>query len=285
MPPPTGYSNMIFQDTFTGTTLDLTKWNPALGANGGLWNNRGKLGKDPNGFPYTGNNTDANGISQSADSTLYAKSQISVNNGLSITAKPNANLNPGGIHYPYVSGALTTVTQPGSGPGVSAAFTLPKTGKWYVQARCKFSDMSHGIAPCIWFLPGPAGSSFNEMDFVQGCFAPQKTTNPALYNNYPCGAGYFLNNNDVCASVPNVGFDATTSFHVYGVEFNWATKTVTGYADGKVVWTCSPGTMPVQAYEIIINMQAWKPGQGWCTGVDGTTGGVMQVAEIQAYAA
>ena len=282
MPAPAGYTNMIFQDTFLGTALNLAKWNPAMGAEGGLWNNEGKLGKDPNGFPYTGPNTNSSGASESYDSELNCKSQIVVNNGCTITAQPNsANLNPGGIHYPYLAGAMTTVAPPGSGPGVTANFTLPTSGKWYVQIRCKMPDMSHGIAPGLWFMPGHSGGAVNEFDFIQGCFAPQMTSNAALYNYFPLAIDWD-NGPAAGTHVPNVGFDSTAAFHIYGVEVNWAAGTATGYVDGKSIYSASQLPTP-QAYEIIVNVQCWQAGLSWATGINGSSGS-WQIAEIQAYA-
>lgn len=278
MAAPSGYTNLVLHDTFAGTTLDLTKWSPALGANGDLWNNYGKLGNDPNGFPYTGYNTP-----DTTDSELYVPTpnkQITVNNGLTITATPNtARLNPGGVHYQYLSGALTSVAQPGHGPGESANFVLPQTGKQMVRINCKMPDMNRGIAPCMWFMPGNTGGNSNELDFLQGCF----TGSPGPQNNKPLGTGYFANGDKGQAS-PDVGFDSTAAFHVYGIEVSWVTQTITGYADHKVMWTYK-GTLSPQQYEIILNVQCWLPGQGWCTGVDGVTGGSWEIAEVQAWVA
>jgi hypothetical protein len=282
MPAPPGFTNLVFHDAFPGTSLNLAKWNPALGAQGGLWNNFSKLGKDPQGFPYTGPNTNSAGVSEGYDSELYAKSQIMVNNGLTIVAQPNtAKLAPGGILYPYLSGALTTVAFPGSGPGVTVDFTLPSTGKWYLQIRCKMPDMSNGIAPCLWFMPGASGGNVNEFDYIQGCFGPQATSNPALYNNFPLGIDFDNGPAPTAPPLVNVGFDSTQAFHMYGIEFNWDAGTVTGYVDGAVVYTHA--TPPPQSYEIILNVQCWMKGQTWCTGVTGSNSGSWQIAEIQAY--
>ena len=284
MATPAAYSSskMVFHDTFAGTSLDLTKWSPGQGANGILWNNLGKLGNDPNGFPYTGPNAPSN----TTDSQLYVptpNAQIVVNNGLMITAQPNtAPLNPGDVSYAYLSGCLTTVTKPGAGPGESANFVLPSTGKWYVQIRAKMPDMNHGIAPCLWFMPGHSGGNSNEIDFIQGGFTEGAS---APQNRKPIATGYFGDgSNPAGFSVPDVGFDATTAFHIYGIELNWNTSTITAHADGNVVWTYTIQTPLPQQYEIIINVQCWNPGQGWCTGVNGSSG-AYQIAEVQAYTA
>ena len=55
---PAGYTaqQMIFDDQFSGTSLDTTKWNTYLGAQGIVWNNRGHLPlpySGPNNTPFT----------------------------------------------------------------------------------------------------------------------------------------------------------------------------------------------------------------------------------------
>ena len=54
MSPPAGYTTqqMIFDDQFSGTSLDTTKWNTYLGAQGIAWNNYGRIA-----MPYSGPNT------------------------------------------------------------------------------------------------------------------------------------------------------------------------------------------------------------------------------------
>ncbi len=49
-----GYTTqqMIFDDQFSGTSLDTAKWNTYLGAQGIVWNDRGRLPS-----PYSGPNT------------------------------------------------------------------------------------------------------------------------------------------------------------------------------------------------------------------------------------
>jgi len=51
---PGGYSSrqLIFDDQFSGTGLDTTRWNTYIGAQGQIWNNFGHLPT-----PYSGPNT------------------------------------------------------------------------------------------------------------------------------------------------------------------------------------------------------------------------------------
>ena len=268
MPPPAGFTaaQMIFQDTFNGTSLNLAKWNPALGANNQLWNNEGKLGKDAQGFPYTGPNTPT-----TTESELCAKSQIAVNKGLTITTVPNPN-NVGGQGYQAITGNMITHTPPGSGPGVTAGFTLPSTGTWYVQIRCKCPNMAAGIQPALWFMPA-IGNAGTELDFLQGGLHPGGNA-----NNYPVGTGFVPS-----VATPNVGFDASAAFHVYGIKLVWG-GTVTCFADGTRVASFSAAGKTACGYEIILGSLAWLKGLSWAVGYGGGTS-QFQVAEIQAYSA
>ena len=284
---PSGFSTMIFQDTFQGTSLNLTKWMPGIGAGGTLWNNSGRMGYDANGYAYCGQNTtNTSGaavlVGGAYDSELYAYSQVTVNNGLTITCVPNSsNLAPGtGLIYPAISGAITTYNEPYSTNGTptasTAAMALPSTGKWYVQLRAKLPDMSAGIGPNVYFLPGASGGNSNELDFIQGCFG---LTNS---NYYPFSTGYFVSGTDNSHTTPSVGVDVTQAFHIYGCEVNWDAGTITEYFDGTQVWSYTPSTLYAQNYMIIINIQAWVSGNGFTTGYASGTGS-FQIAEVQAY--
>jgi Glycosyl hydrolases family 16 len=264
MSAPAGYTaqQLIFDDQFSGTGLDTTKWTTYLGAQGIVWNNFGTLPQ-----PYSGPNVPGAGT----DLEMYAPSQVRVDNGLTLTAQRNTNQYSG--TYPWLSGVVTT----------EGKFSLPTTG-WYVQARIKDPDMTQGLWPNMWFLPSGPGP-FNEIDFMQGGFYG----GPSNVNDAPVGAGYFdTAGNDINESVPNVGFDASAGYHTYGVQWTPGVG-INGYVDGKLVWSVTqsqvPGGIVAQAYEIIFNLQiAADADAGWRTVTTPTSpGGSMDVAEVQAY--
>lgn len=288
MQVPAGYTaaQKVWGDTFAGTALDLSKWSPEQGANGILWNNGGRMKDDPFGFPYTGPNTNSAGASLSADSELYVpwradnSGPIKVNNGLSITASPNTpkglfgQLDPLGIHYGYQSGCICSTAKPGHGPGETAHFSLPQTGKTMWRINAKMCDMNHGLAPCAWLMP--ATGSGKELDFIQGCF----TRGGGNQNSKPLAMGFAPS-----AQVPILPFDSTAAFHEYGIELDWKNNLVNFYVDGKPIGTPISGQLSPCAYELMLNVQAWITAPGWATVVDNMSSGTFQIAETDVYAA
>ncbi len=99
MSAPAGYTapQLILDDQFSGTSLDSTRWNTYLGAQGIAWNNNGSLPA-----PYSGPNVPGAGT----DLEMHGPSQVSVDNGLTLTAQRNTNHYSG--TYPWISGVVTT---------------------------------------------------------------------------------------------------------------------------------------------------------------------------------
>jgi hypothetical protein len=265
MPAPAGYTaqQMIFDDQFSGTSLDTTKWNTYLGAQGTVWNNHGRLA-----MPYSGPNTFTNEAA-----AMFGPSQVSVNDGLTLAAQRNRNAYSG--TYPWLSGAVTT----------EGKFSLPATG-WYVQAKIRVPDMTQGMWPSMWFLPSQAGTPFNEIDFVQGGF----TEGGGPVNRSPLATGYFPTGQSkpVSETNPDLGFDATARYHTYGVQWKPGVG-INGFVDGKLVWTVTqaqvPGGIVAQPYEIVLSLQvATASDSAFHTLPTATSpGGAMKVAEVQAY--
>ncbi len=141
MAPPAGYSaqQLIFDDRFSGTSLDTTKWTTLMGAEDGVWNDIGILPA-----PYSGPNDTAHGGSGN-EIAMFSPSQVSVDNGLTLTAQRNTN--QWASTFPWISGVVTT----------EGTFTLPTSG-WYVQVKAKMPDTSRGMWPSIWFLPAVAAT-------------------------------------------------------------------------------------------------------------------------------
>ena len=225
---PAGYTNqqLIFDDQFSGTRLDTAKWTTLMGANGVVWNNQGTL---PAG--YTGQNS---GSGQNGGAVLNA-SQLTVDNGLTITAQQNTTGVQEG-NYPWIGGVINTMGK----------FTLPSTG-WYVQAKIRWPDTTVGMWPSLWFMPPGSGPS-NELDGFEGGFE-----NPGLGpQNQLIHYDYFSPSGSM-QHMANVGVDMSAGHHVYGVEYI-PNVSIKYYFDGVLEATTSGVPIPAESYEIMINL-------------------------------
>jgi hypothetical protein len=257
MDTPDGYtsSQRIFDDSFSGTTLDTTKWNTYIGAEGQRWDNNGLLP-----YPYSGPNTPL-----TDEASMFGPTQVSVNNGLTLSAARNTNRYTS--LYPWISGVVTT----------EGKFSLPASG-WYVQVKALMPDQSQGMWPAIWFLPGVAGTSINEFDGYEGGWLGGPP-NEIMHSDYFADQGQQQEAYDV-------GADVTAGYHVYGFQY-LPGKSVTAYFDGHQVWqvTASSGvTITAEPYQIILQLQvATGEGSSHTAVSDATPPASMKVAEVQAY--
>jgi hypothetical protein len=259
MSAPAGYTSqqMIFDDQFSGTSLDTTKWTTSLGAQGTVWNNNGSLPA-----PYSGPNAPGAGN----EAAMFGPSQVSVDNGLALTATPNTNQYAS--TYPWISGVVTT----------EGKFSLPTSG-WYVQVRAKMPDQSQGMWPAIWFLPGISGTPANELDGYEGGFLGTEP-NEFMHSDYFSDQGQQQN-------AYSVGQDVTAGYHVYGFQFIPG-QSITAFFDGRQMWQveASSGiTITAEPYEIMLELQvATQQTSGWHTVTAGATpSATMDVGEVQAY--
>jgi hypothetical protein len=255
---PGGYSSnqLILDDNFSGTTLNSNTWVTYLGASGIRWNNNGALPS-----PYSGQNTPV-----TTEAGMFGPSQVSVNNGLNLTAQRNTNQYSG--TYPWISGVVST----------EGKFSLPTTG-WYVQVKAKMSNQSQGMWPAIWFMPGVSGTATNEFDGYEGGFLGSPANN-IMHSDYFANQGQQQN-------AYNVGQDTSAGYHVYGFQF-LPGKSITAYFDGKQVWqvNASSGvTITGEPYEIILELQvAAQQDSTWHTVTNSQTPtSSMTVSEVQAY--
>lgn len=263
--PPSGYTagQEIFDDSFTGTSLNSSHWVTYLGCCGTRWDNAGSLPA-----PYSGPTSTANG-GTGYNEAMYAPSQVSVNDGLTLTASPNTN--KWSKTYPWLSGVAST----------EGKVTLPSSG-WYVQVRARMANVSAGMWPAIWFLPAHSGNPFNELDGFEGGMVDGSNPPNDVYSS-----NYFANQGQQ-GKVQNVGVNLSSGAHVYGIEY-LPGKSITWYLDGKEVaqvLASSRVTITAESYEIILELEVAAPKTwGWHTPAGpGTKATTMTVNEVQAYA-
>jgi hypothetical protein len=261
MPPPAGFtaSRLIFDDQFTGTTLNTSKWVTYLGAQGSRWNNEGALPS-----PYSGPNTPV-----SNEIAMFGPSQVSVNNGLTLTAVTNSDTYAS--DYPWLSGIVST----------EGKFSLPATG-WYVQALVQMPDTSKGMWPAIWFMPDTASSPVPELDGFEGGF-----TGSGFPINQTGHSDYFASQGQQ-QSLWNAGAALSAGFHIYGCQYVPGTNgSITACLDGRQVWhVTAPNISIVEGTcELLVELEVAGPdADGWHTAASATTPSAsMRVAEVQIY--
>jgi beta-glucanase (GH16 family) len=245
---PAGYSasDLVFQDDFSGTTLDNT-WHPYITSNAA------------NGAPWNSNGAGGSGGGNALDVEYDMPSQVSVNNGtLDITAaqKPVVgDVRGSAVTFPVTSGA------------VSSYGNFEFTGG-YLQISMK-APSGDGAWPGLWLLPGKgAGSSGDnfEIDMQEGGYLGSGPANQAFAAHLHTPSGTF-------GSQINSGIDLTAGFNTYGID--WVPgKSITWYLNGKQVAQVTSAQMPIptEPMELIIDSQvANSNAAGWHTAFDSSS--------------
>ena len=258
MAPPAGYSasQLIFDDQFSGTSLNSAHWNTFMVGQGGIWN--------PHGLPA---GDSATGIK--THQTYFSPSQVAVNNGLTLTMVPDTKYSS--LGYRYRSGVVTT----------DHKFAL-RGG--YVQIKAKMSDVSLGGWPGIWFIHPSSGGGAQEIDLQEGGFTP---TTAGLPSSTPENNIFVSTYHTASGSQSDFSFvtpkPMTAGFNIYGMQYIPG-RSIKTYFNGRLVgsWTRSISTTP---YEIVIwNTQASVNASGFHTTGESPNPSDLTVAEVQAYA-
>ncbi len=247
----------MFDDQFSGGSLNAAHWNTAMGGEGGpIWN--------PGGLP-AGDSAAGTQTHQ----TYFSPSQVTVNNGLNLTMVPDTTY--ASLGYGYRSGVVTSYHK------------LTLDGG-YVQIKAKMSDSSGGGWPAIWFIDPNSGGGSPEIDLQEGGFTsayaelPRRTpANNVFVSTYHTPSG----------SQSGVGYATPTpmnaGFNTYGMEYIPG-RSIKTYFNGRLVasWSQNISTTP---YEIVIwNSQSSHRTSGYHTTGVSPNPSVMSVAEVQVYA-
>lgn len=258
MAPPAGYSasQLIFDDQFTGTSLDSAHWNTFMSGQGGqTWNSEGL----PAGDSAAGTHF---------NQTYFSPSQVTVNNGLTLTMVPDTKYSS--LGYKYRSGVVTT----------DHKFIL-RSG--YVQIKAKMADASQGGWPGIWFIDPDSGGGAQEIDLQEGGFTPTSAGLPSrtpenkiFVSTYHTPSGSQSDFSYVTPKPMNAGFN------IYGMQYIPG-RSIKTYFNGRLVgsWTQNISTTP---YEIVIwNTQAAANTSGYHTVGESPNPSDLSVAEVQVY--
>ena len=259
---PAGFSasNLVFQESFSGTTLD-SYWHSYLTSNAA------------NGWPWNSNGSGGSGMGNQYNAEYDTASQATVSNGL---------LN------------LTAIKQPINGVAQGTPYTFPVTSGavssynnfefngGYLQISMK-APSGDGAWPALWLLPGKgAGSSGDnfELDMQEGGMTGSGPANQtfAWHLHTPSGT---------VGGVIDTGIDLTAGFHTYGI--NWVPgQSITWYLDGRQMAQVTSAQVPIpnEPMELIMSNQvANSNAAGWHTALDSSTpqSMQMQIDEIQLY--
>jgi hypothetical protein len=244
MPAPPGYTTKILEDTFSGTILNGQLWNTFYGP-GTRWDVHNL------GSPYS-----SGGSNQSA---YWAPQQITVNNGLTLSARRTVQGDVGFGKLPWVSGCITS-HQP-----------LPSTG-WYIQIKAKRPDGTSGMWWADWLLPS---SSSQELDGGEGGWPGG---NNIMHSDTFAGSGQVQ-------AAYDVGVDTTADYHVYGYQYNPAAGQFFVFFDYKSVYSFR-GALSPEAYYLFLQLQVYSGASGqWHTVTTPSTPNpsLLQYAEVQVW--
>lgn len=191
---------MVFDDEFSGTSLDTTKWITC--------------------YPW-----DNNGCTNSNDGSLnwYAPGQVSVSGGyLHLTALHQTVVGSDGKTYNYVSGMVTTA-QHDNPPQTPAKFAFTYG---YMEMRAEMPNESGqpGLWPAFWLLPTSEAWP-PEIDAFEG--ASNYPSQASMTYHWSCPPNYCSDQTNYIA-----GSDLSAGYHTYGVD--WEPNSITWYVDGQV---------------------------------------------------
>lgn len=263
---PSGFnaSDLVFNDSFLGSSLNTNSWNTFFTDN------------ITGGAPWSGNGSGGSAVGGGNDADYAMPSQISVNNGLTITAV-RQSITADGTTYPVTSGALSTYGK------------MEFTGG-YIQISMK-QPSGDGAWPALWLVPGKgaglSGVDNFELDIQEGGVidGSANPNNVFSYNLHAYSGSY--SNDTMHGGEVDTGVNLSAGFNTYGM--NWIPgKSITFYFNGKQIGqiTSAQAQIPDEPMELIMNLGvADTAASAWHTILDSSTpySMAMQVADVQIY--
>jgi hypothetical protein len=259
------HGKLAFSDTFSGTTLDPTKWNPFVtsrAANGQPWDD-----------PQPSQSGGGTGLGCQYAAQYYLPGQIQVGNGLNLIASRMPTTG-------YCNQTDTSSTFPWRSGAVSTYGHFEFDGG-YVAITMKAPSGS-GMWPALWMLPGPGGANGDdfEIDLQEGGFAPPGRAG----NTY---AWHIHHGATTWGGVVDTNTDLSSGYHTYGLD--WVPgQSVTWFFDGQEIamLTSAQADIPNEPMELILDLAvANANASSWHPTYDATTrsGSSMQVASVQVW--
>ena len=246
--PPTGHtaSQLDFNDSFQGNSLNSTYWNKYIssaGSQGGAW------------FRPAGR------YSIEYDQA----SHVSVNNGLTLL-DTHQSTEPG---YPYTGGVISSYNKVEFDGG-------------YLQVSMK-EPTGDGSWPAIWLLPGAASGQRTdnaEIDVQEGGFTGSGNPNDVVANHLHEGSLQYGKDTNVGTDL-TAGYNTYAIDWVPGQSITWY---LNGKETEQI--TSAQANIPNEPMELILDEAIAGPSaSGWRTVADQNTPGnmAMMVDDIQLY--
>jgi beta-glucanase (GH16 family) len=265
---PSGYSasQLIFNDTASGNSINPDNWNTYITSNaaqGQAWNTNGAGGSTPAGSsPDYDAEYDLPGQVSEANGVIDIRATETPTNGV-IDGAPTV--------FPFASGALSSYGHFQFDGG-------------YVQIEAKMPAGS-GLWPGLWMLPGPGGTSGDnyELDIFEGG-ADDGGAGTSISDMY---SWHLHTPNGVFGADTNTNVNLTTSFNTYGLK--WIPgQSITWYLNGNVVGslTSAQASIPNEPMELIMNLQVGtSAASSWHSAYNSSTPTVsdMLISDVQVY--
>jgi beta-glucanase (GH16 family) len=255
--PPPGYTSneMVFNDSFQGSSLDSSYWNTYM------------TSAASGGYPWFSNGSGGSAIGPagSLDAEYDQASHVSVNNGLTLLATHQSTESG----YAYTSGTVSSYDKVEFDGG-------------YLQVSMK-EPAGDGSWPAIWLLPGAASGQKTdnaEIDVQEGGFTGSGNVNDTVANHLHEGGSQW-------GKDTNVGTDLTAGYNTYAID--WVPgKSITWYLNGKETEqiTSAQANIPNEPMELIFSEAVAGPSaSGWRTVTDQNTPAnmAMMVNDVQLY--
>jgi len=258
---PPGYTanDLVFSDNFSGSSLS-SSWVPYI------------TSVSNQGEPWNSYDDIHSGMGDTYNAEYMSANQVSVNNGLSLTAVQQSiqGLSLGNTQtFPVTSGS------------VSSYGNFEFNGG-YLEITMQ-APSGNGAWPGLWLLPGEGagnvGNNF-EIDIQEGGFTGAGDPENSLAYHLHTPSGTF-------GGVVPSGIDLTSGYNTYGID--WVPgESITWYLNGTEVGriTSAEAPIPDQPMEVLMTLGIGNSNSSsWRTSLDGSTpySMTMNISSVRLY--
>jgi Glycosyl hydrolases family 16 len=260
------HDSVLFDDDFTGPSLNRSRWNPYICDN------------NSKGWPWliqpsVAVASSAIGGKNGLNAAYALPSAIGVHDGLTL----NTYRGTTAAGYSWTGSVMCsrpTSNDFGSGTVHTAGFTFADAR---VEVRAKMPDLTSGQWPAIWFLPAPGGKGA-EIDLFEGGFLTDKISPNQVM-------AVDLINRDNGQQFLDCHTDLSAGYHTYSMEYRQG-RSIKLFFDDRNVYTYTRN-VPAGPYFIVLsNSMASAHTASWHTQMGTSTPSInmMQVSSVRVLA-